>query len=507
LVQRVASSHEVDGATLPKKVDKPLPIIAEAAYRAFHRRHLDEVRAISQEHNDVERQLTALWTHLISRCLYRRVPLSPSALYRRNTAYKHFLPVIRQSPMTVNYNYDDTIEKLLHHTRTDDEKRQADRGFETITDPNLPYRRSCGVIYHPNGYLPSGGSLEQPTGKIVFNDSTFAGQLDDFMMGTFSTMLHFLSQHTWLLLGLSLSDETLRHILHKSALLNPGHYHYHVEYCSSPVGELTNAMRCQAEANLETYNLITLFLDSGEIEALGRCLGTAPEELTALAEESNVGLSYTYYFTGVPAIGKSTSLKYLSDLVIWPEWPEDAPPEMGKPFLAITEPERLKVDAWVLGQIALKNRRVLAAARNSIGLTLVDRCVPDAVTFTPPDGWASKAEALLAAVSSGVPGRTVHPGHVFLLIGDKKEIMLRTQMRGRPLTEEYIEEMQEALKRVYGELGVTHLNVVNLTEGQVVKKIARIIHLEEHQTCDLQKRLEDIRDGIIVSAKTAELKQ
>lgn len=166
LVQRVAESPEVDGATLTKEVQKPLPIVAEVAYHAFRQRYIDAVRAVSSNANDVERLLTAKWIDLIHRCLYYGVPESASDLLARDTVYKHLLPVVRESPITVNYNYDDTLQRLLLDTRADIDKG---RGFETIVDPNLQHSHDNSVLYHPNGFLPR-NHLERTTDKIIFND-------------------------------------------------------------------------------------------------------------------------------------------------------------------------------------------------------------------------------------------------------------------------------------------------------------------------------------------------
>jgi hypothetical protein len=502
LVQRVAESPEVDGATLMKEVRKPLPIVAEVAFHAFRQRNIDQVRAISSNANDVDRLLTARWIDLIHRCLYAGVPESVSTLYERDTVYKHLLPVVRESPITVNYNYDDTLQRFLLHTRTGVDQ---DRGFETIVDPNLQHSASNSVLYHPNGFLPK-VHLERTTDKIVFNDGTFADQINDFMMGTFSSMVHHLSQHTWLLVGLSLSDETLRHLLHKSALLNPGHYHYHVEHCPTAVDTPTSAIKGQAEANFETYNLITLFLDSNEIAGLGHCLVAPSGDLRALAEETNVRLSYTFYLTGVPGVGKTTSMSHFKNLATWDEWLEERLPEMAKPFVALTEEERLKVDAWIMKQVGLKNRRLLDAEReDGIGITIVDRCVPDAVTFTQPEGWRDKAQAVLNSVSPGSSKRSVHPGHVLLLVGDPKEIKIRAATKNKQTKEKYTDGMQRALRLLYGKDGVTEVDATNMTVRQVVKQIARIIHLSEYSECNLQKRLEDVRDGVIVNTEKIEL--
>jgi len=506
LVQRVAESPEVEGTTLTKEVHKPLPIVAEAAFHAFRGRQIKEVKerfqALSPNANDVDRLLTSRWVELIRRCLYQDVPEEIDALLERDTVYKHLLPVVKDSPITVNYNYDDTLQLLLLHSRTSE---GAPRGFETITDPNLQHNPLNTVLYHPNGFLPR-NSLERTTDRIIFNDGTFADQITDFMMGTFSSMLHYLSHHSWLLVGLSLSDETLRHMLHRAALLNPGHYHYHVEHCPKPVGEQTPAMEAQAAANFETYNLITLFLDSTEIAALGQCLAAPAAEVSALAEEIDVRLSYTFYFVGVPGVGKTTTLAHLKNLTTWDQWLEERLPELGKPFVTLTEDERIKVDAWIMKQVGLKNKRLLDAERKGrIGVTVVDRCVPDAVTFTQPDGWREKAKSLLEAVAPGVSKRRVHPGHVILFVGDPKEITIRAAIKNKKTAEKYTDGMQRALRVVYGDEGVTELNVRGIGIRQAVKEVARIIHLGVYSECNLHKRLEDIRDGLITNAEVIEL--
>jgi hypothetical protein len=496
LVHRVAKSPEVEGPTLAAEIKKPHPIIAEVAYHEFRRRNISKVLAISAQMRDVERLLVAQWEQLIKRCLYQDVPKSVKKLSELDTVYSVFLPVIRESPLTINFNYDDTLQRFWLHSRTDEEKKKG-RGFETITDPTFQQSHSKSVIYHPNGFLPR-NPLERPVGRIIFNDGTFASQMDDLIAGTFSSMVHYLLQQTWLLVGHSLADETLRHLLHKNAALNPGHYHYHIEHCPLPADELTPAMQGQVAANFETYNLITLFLSSSEIAALGRCIAAPDTDISAIAEEVDVSLAYTFYFVGVPAVGKSTCLSYFKSLTTWDEWFEERLPELNKPFIELTDAERTKVDSWILEQVALKNRHLLdTSKRGFTGIHVVDRCVPDAVTFTQPPGWAQKAKALLDAISPGDAHREVHSGHVILLLGDPHDIRIRAWTKNKDAPETYTAGMQRALNLVYGDKGVTKVDVKGMTVHQVVKEVARIIHLREYTKCNLQNRLKLIRDGKI----------
>ena len=127
------------------------------------------------------------------------------------------------------------------------------------------------------------------------------------------------------------------------------------------------------------------------------------------------------------------------------------------------------------------------------------------MTFTQPDGWRDKARALLDAVSPGAAKRVVHPGHVVLLVGDPKEIKIRAATKNKKTPEKYTEGMQKALQVVYGTDGVTTVDVTNMTVRQVVKEVARIIHLGDYSQCNLQKRIEDIQDGVITNTETIEL--
>src|SRR5207245_7692448 len=101
-----------------------------------------------------ERFLESQWRHIVHECLYRDIPDDSSKLYALDTIYKGFLAVIREAPITITYNLDDTIERLLLHTRSLAD-RETRRGSETVVDARLPFRSSMGVVYHPNGYVPS----------------------------------------------------------------------------------------------------------------------------------------------------------------------------------------------------------------------------------------------------------------------------------------------------------------------------------------------------------------
>ena len=52
---------------------------------------------------------------------------------------RDYLPIIRSAPLTVNYNFDDTIQNLLD-LEPGEGRDENTRGFETVWDPTV--RRS-----------------------------------------------------------------------------------------------------------------------------------------------------------------------------------------------------------------------------------------------------------------------------------------------------------------------------------------------------------------------------
>jgi hypothetical protein len=73
--------------------------------------------------------------------------------------------------MTVNYNFDDTIQQLIML----DSPSHPDqvRPFETVWNAYLPFRSKSAILYHPNGFLPR-NLLENPSESLVFSEESFA---------------------------------------------------------------------------------------------------------------------------------------------------------------------------------------------------------------------------------------------------------------------------------------------------------------------------------------------
>ena len=138
-----------------------------------------------------------------------------------------YLNILRNSNLTVNYNFDNYIERLLLEERTQEEK-ESSRGYETAVNINLPFRRDHRVVYHPNGFLPY-EKMESRT-NLVFSEKEFANQIIGVMTGHYSSLIHHFCNNTCLFIGISLNDPTLKHILKLVVRINPGRCHYFVHY-------------------------------------------------------------------------------------------------------------------------------------------------------------------------------------------------------------------------------------------------------------------------------------
>ena len=405
-------------------------------------------------------------------CLYSDVPEEPKELLKRDVYLSKFLPVIRQTRLTINYNFDDSVERMLAATRSPDERKRT-RGYSTVWDPDIQMYPRDGVIYHPNGYLPY-DLRERPSEHLVFLEDTFADQLIDSMHGHYASLAYHFAQSTRLLLGLSLEDATLRHLLRQLAHIYPGHFHYHVSFVSDGAKRDDVFEKAVADANFATYNLITLFLTASEISALGDLLSLEDDEFRAFAEENGSSTKFRFLVTGCVSVGKSTTVSQFRSLKTLDEWLDQRAPGMEKDPAKLTPDEVLEIDRFVAKQIGLKNLNLL---NSGDGVLIVDRAPLDAFAFTNLDKWMEKAGRLREGVSPRRAERALCSAHIIFLVGDPAVMAVRSLGRHKEMDVEHLRRQQTLLETVYqGRDGVSVVYTVDKTVAQVTKEVASIIH-------------------------------
>lgn len=497
LIKRIAEHPQI-GAQ--KMIKKPIShtSISQLLFQQYKLNKMKNVEEEDLAYKRIEMKIKAGWNRIVRDALYKEVPDNIEALIKRDEILWAYIDVIKRIRITVNYNFDDSLERMLAASRTDEEKKRI-RGYKAIWSSTIQVTPDSRVIYHPNGYLPRRLN-ENSSEQLVFLEDSFADQLIDSMSGHHAFLMNHLSQTTCLLMGLSLNDPTLKHLLRQNAIRYPGHYHYYIAYLGSGVTNDSMYEQSVSGSNFEVYNLITLFLSKEEIAALGLLLSMDPNEFRHLVEEKGKRNIYRYFITGPVSVGKSTMLSHFQSLKSHDEWLEPLPPGMEKDPSKVEDKEDIKkIDDWIAKQIGLKNVDLLD---NQTGLHIIDRAPLDAFAFTPAEKWVDKARLIKKEIRPGKSKRELCPGHIIFMTGDPQVMASRAIMRHKDTDGEHLTVQQEMLKQVYGggKTGVTTVDTRDKTIWQVAKEIAHIIYCNDYTEANMQEWLNQIEEGLFECA-------
>lgn len=494
LVDALAKDSEVDGEDVLQIVPPRagLPYKTEMLFEHFKKQRYDD--ALPEQHNTraLDYRIGADWRELIRKHLYANFAGNMSDSLDGHAYLKQYIPIIRQTHMTVTYNFDDFIEQSLQLESGYDDA--ISRGFESVTNPWMQFRRTNAVIYHPNGVVPQ-NPLETPSDRFVFSEASYVKQLIGIFAGDQAGLISHLSKHTCLLIGLSLEDDTLRNALMQAAYSCPGNFHYYVHYLKPGEDLKKETRHAIMLANFKVYNLVTLFLNEEEIRALGEIIDTnrcSTTDFCDFAEQHNIRVRYRFYVTGALGVGKSTAINHFRNLVVLDEWLEQRLPILAKGWDELTDEEKNVADEWIINQFKRKND-ILRNKRE--GIFVMDRGPLDPVAFTPDAEWRDKASRLLDTICPDKARWQVENGRVIFLQGEVSELALRMVITKRvDYTAEKLQNMEERLGKAYGIEGVTRFDTRGLMPSDVAFRVAEIIHLEPYTpTCNLHKRLETIK--------------
>ena len=495
LIKKISKNIEVNGdEILSYKGSSSQASLTQMLFEHFKAKEIEKLNQSGKEQSkETDKIIYQIWRNIIHKELWSE--FDESFLKKDFHPYlESYINIIKKSSLTINYNFDDILQALITRRRTDEEKEEGKKLYETVYDARLQFQMNNGIIYHPNGFLPY-NLIEGASDNLVFSEDSFADQLIASMSGHYSTLLHHLSKNTCLFIGLSLDDSTLKHLLRQSATINSGHYHYFVAYIKDKNKISKNQLRAIRESNFDLYNLITLFLDENDIKNLGDLIQLKEDAFEDECKEEKVERKYVYYLTGAVGCGKTTTLSYFRNLTTFSEWPDQRLDLLAKPFDKLTVKERKKVDDW-LGKMFHKKNKGLSHIKE--GITVIDRTPLDPLTFTPLSKWKSKADFLNAHISKGGTFRIVN-GQVILLHGNKETIASRVRIRQK--TSEYTSKHIEKMYRYYTkafkpiENGITKVETSELSIHEVVKRVAKIIHLEDYSPCELHKVLDTIQNS------------
>lgn len=479
-------------------------ITTQKLYEHFKRRRYQ--REDLQNHNTpkLESDIYREWKDIISEKLYKEA-LQEEKILDNHSYLENFLEIIRNTPLTITYNFDDVIEMSLKFEKN---VKDDDRGYESVTDIRVLPRRANAVIYHPNGYIPR-NKMEEKDPEIVLSEQEFANRMIELATGQYNSILHVFSRNTCLFIGLSLRDSILKNLLKQSAMIAPGNYHYYVHHCGGGKKLTVEEQEAIRSTSFETYNLITLFLNDEEISSMGKLISDGYKEKTRNLNDKDIisledtierkGLAFYFYIVGSVGAGKSTCVSQFRNLLTSDEWTEERKPQLAMDWNEIEKmpaeekkKNKEEIDKWICEQFYDKNRDLIS---KKVGISVCDRCPLDPVAFTPEKERRKKADRLLKAISPGTDN--VVNGHVILLRHDPEQLEIRAKRRHRKYTQESLERMQIDLCKIYKMTGVTIIDCRFISFYNIIKNVARIIHINKYAPAEIHSRLVEIKDGVL----------
>lgn len=503
LIDRIAFDHRVEGNILLDNVGSKTSI-SQLLFQSYRSKeyynHGDDYVAFDKFNSHVQ----SGWHEIIHDALYKNVPSSTSKLQGNDSYLHEYLDIIKDIKLTVNYNFDNTIQRLLSASRTDAQKKK-ERGYRTVWNSDLQLYPQRGVIYHPNGFLPY-NITDRTSEDLIFLDDSFGDQLIESTTGHYSTLSYYYSQNTCLFIGLSLEDSTLKHLLRQCANLHPGHVHYYVHYLEDPNSIDAESKKAIIDANFEVYNLVTLFLNKDGMRRLAEVIKYSDEDYEEVSDLVAHNTSYKYFLTGSVSVGKSTAVSNFRSLQTHDEWLENRIEGMEKDPALISKQEQIKkIDKWVVDQWRKKNFALSRTANH--GVHIIDRCPLDAFAFTPVKEWVQKAKFTKTGITPKSSKTKLVNGTVILLLGDPDAMAVRALKLQKKVTPADLSYRQDLLKIVYANdvIGVVWLDTREKTANKVAKEISKIIHIDDYIECDIQERLSQIEKGVVSAINTEDV--
>lgn len=500
LVTSIASDPEVDGLShiAGAASDTSFPYKIEVLFQHFQNKRSTALATLTT----LERlnTITAEWLKICSKYLYDTPAAKDmSAELQKHPYLESLIPLVQASGLTVNFNFDDYLERALAAKKRLPED-EGNRGYEAVTDPWPQFRRTDCVIYHPHGYVPF-GLMEKAVDRFVFSEAAYSKQYVGARGHDTSFLLAHFARNTCLMIGCSLEDE-LRNILMRGSEINPGNYHYYIHWVNPEKPISADEQKLISATNFKIYNLVTLFLTSREINSLLKLINGAAineSKLKDLAARCSVKLKYTFYMTGPLGVGKSTTTNHLRSLTVLDEWLVPRLEILGIPWDKLTPDEQKQADEWIADQFKKKNDSLRHEERPVI--SVVDRPPLDPLVFTSLAERPAKAKSLIETIC---PGRAynVESGVVILLLGDPKELSARVRATGRvDYDESRLKRMQDDMISLYKDLpGTVVVNTQFLSISDLTRQVAEIIHREEYRPVDLMAEMQ--RQEGLASATT-----
>ena len=516
LIRKIADTPEVNGADL---FSNPInrTVTSQMLFQLFKNNYLSTTEGQKTYAHFGDIELRKKWKELVLKVLYDGVSPNYKKWLSASPYMKELVNVIMHTgTMTVTYNFDDTIERLLHVFR----ESKGSRGYTVVWDSNVQTEKRPNIVYHPNGYLPRKKS-EYASRQLVFLEDTFEDQLVDSFSGHYNALHNHYSSTTCLFVGISLEDRTLKHMLRMNSKKCYGHMHYLIQHVKNHKDDATlrTLIDTETKANFDTYNLYTMYLTSEEIKTLMELIQLETIEYDQICR--NILKVRKFFLMGAVAAGKSTTFNQFKCFLTFDEWLEEMPPAMELAPSGLPDDIERAIDKWIAEQISKKNTNLKKVTEEKLPcIAIVDRTPSDAYAFfdndliSPENSetdsektvrmetlsglWKAKAKLHLSKLPNG---SSILGGKIIFLQGDIEAMLKRAKQKFREygtrdlqIQQDELRYIAEGARKLSGkENSVAFVDVTNKTIEQVTKEVAEIIFFGEYQEVDFQHILNSIK--------------
>jgi len=502
---KLLDSIENDLSYKSSNKDGPQSYRGEQMFQYFRKKEMAKLRI--KDRDVKEASVNTSWRKLVYKHLYEKYlrddkeDIEAFKIAIKNHAYlKEIAGIAIDLDLVITHNFDNALEVAVLMTES---QRPQNRRFSSFWKPDPFLRPDMLNIYHPNGYIPTEDF--KGSDSIVLTEANFADHLANTNNAEANFLLGHLSNKTWLLIGHSLSDGTLKNALRLHAGRRPGHVSYFIHFTREGEASLTPEQRdAIREANFLTYNLYTFFLNPDEIGALLRLIKMDAGELKGEITACGLQPRFVYYICGAVSSGKSTILSHLRSMATVEEWPDRMPTAMNKLSVDATTGEKQDIDSNLDTAIWKKNEEI---NDTKVGLVAVDRAPLDFIAFPDEDGEKSEVTArnryhrvLKRFVTEDF--KNLCPGQVILIQSEPKTLLERQIQRGRPPRDadptskkarEALKLQQEVMLDIYRpaiDRGSTARGDC-CSVATCVQDVIRIIYFGDYQTFDFKHRLDE----------------
>ncbi|WP_339506841.1 SIR2 family protein [Pseudomonas sp. EA_15y_Pfl1_P102] len=425
------------------------------------------------------------WAASIHEAIYKDVPKSVAELITNHPYLSQLKELAKKIPFVINFNFDDILAQAISYNPNRDIQ---DRSFSVEWRPALLDRPNHTTIYHVNGLLPQ-VSLKKRSPKLIFTEDSFADAMARAPGVSAEYIFMRFVQNTMLIVGHSLADASLKNYLRLNRDKSPANHHYMIHWIRDESSLSSEQQSDIFNANLDLYNVFTIFLTSAEMSSFFSTLNLNKrdfaDKLEGMGEDRRS--RWHYYIVGPVAAGKSSLLEHLRCFDTHEEWTRPPPSEMYRSFKTLSKDEVEKVDGFVYGELKEKNSRMHAA---EIGFHFMDRGPLDLYAFSQSEEENKKKTAAMIDIITRQ--RAWQNGEIIFLEAKGGTLVSRNYSRGRSPEqageEGYLDTQTAALKNIYKPTFI--LNTEDQTPGQIAKRVVRKVLLKSYNPTNLTEVME-----------------